>query len=172
MKTIFTIALIFVLSLVCFGQTPPVPVFAETTFNFNLAPIAVPGGNSTLSATEADVMMKITDKDQIGSTNLLNQDMVFIGGRYNRLLPGVSTWFNNHSALINGYQFQFGLTASLGSVRTSNSPKGGWWGERAGVFANYGINDTWGIGIEVQWNNFPGVARHVPSIALGPSFHF
>ncbi len=98
--------------------------------------------------------------------------MVFIGGRYNRLLPSVSNWLNNHSGVINGYKFQFGLTASLGSVRTSNSPKGGWWGERAGFFALYGINETWGIGLEAQWNNFPGVARHVPSIGLGPNFHF
>lgn len=169
---VFACMLALVISVPVFAQTAEAPIFNQTTFNFNLAPISLPGGTNTLSATEADVMLKITDKDQIGSTNLLNQDMVFVGGRYNRLLPSVSTWLNNHSGVINGYKFQFGLTASLGSVRVSGAPKGGYWGERAGFFANYGINDTWGIGLEAQWNNFPGVARHTPSIALGPSFHF
>lgn len=175
-KIVKTLVVICIMALAfatpVFAQTAEAPIFNQTTFNFNLAPISLPGGLNTLSATEADLMLKITDKDQIGSTNLLNQDMVFVGGRYNRLLPIVSEWINNHSGVINGYKFQFGLTASLGSVRVSGAPKGGYWGERAGFFANYGINDNWGIGLEAQWNNFPGVARHTPSIALGPSFHF
>jgi len=75
---------------------------------------------------------------------------------------------------LNGYQFQLGITASAGVVRTpvGAGVNASHWGERAGLFLNYAINGTVGLGFEGQWTNLPGYAHTTYSLAFGPNFHF
>ncbi len=149
------------------------PAFSDTTVTFNLTPISLPGLGQSLSAAETDVILNLTTNNQIGETTLVGTNFTFVGGRYNRIIPQVSNWLNNLSPNLNGMQFQVGVTSSLGVVRDNSTSH---WGERAGVFANYAINNTWAMGLDVEANNLPGQpTQHGNwnySLAFGPSFHF
>jgi hypothetical protein len=151
--------------------TPP-QAFAETTITFNLTPISLPGASTSVGGAETDALIALTPNNHIGETTLIDSGFTFIGGRYNRTFPSISTWLNNLSPNINGYQFQFGLTSSVGVVRVPGALNPSHWGERAGAFINYQINGTWGVGLEGQWCNFPGYAHNTYSLAFGPNFHF
>jgi hypothetical protein len=153
-------------------QTQP-SAFPETTVSFGLSPITLPGAKTSVAGAETDVFIKITPNFAIGETTLVSADYTFVGGRGNYVIPQFSTWLNNHSPGLNGYQFQLGITGSLGVSRGQLGPNGiSHWGERAGMFLNYSFNGTTGLGIESQWCNFPGYAHSTYSIAFGPNFHF
>lgn len=161
-----------------YAQTPasvPQPsAFPSTTYNFNLTPITLPGTKASIGGAEVDMKIGLTPNFQAGETSLIGADYSFIGGRGDYTIPQFSKWLQNASPTLNGYQFQLGITASAGVIRspialgTSQSH----WGERAGMFLNYAVSGTTGLGIEAQWCNFPGYANSTYSLAFGPNFHF
>jgi hypothetical protein len=169
------IVIVLMLAGVSWAQTPQPTAFPETTYNFNLSPIAMPGKvKSSLAGAETDVKIKVTTNFSIGESTLVAPDYTFMGGRIDYVIPQFSKWLQNVSPTINGYQFQLGLTGSAGGVRT---PVGVgtsqyFWGERAGVFLNYAVNGNVGLAAEGQWCNFPGYAHTTYSFAFGPNFHF
>lgn len=175
MKKFFISILVLLFSTIAFTQTTPQPTaFPSTTVNFNLSPIALPGAKSSVTGAETDLKLKVTTNVSVGETTLVGGDYAFVGGRSDYVIPSFSKWLQNHSPSLNGYQFQLGATASLGVVR---APVGvgvsqSHWGQRAGMFLNYSVNGTTGIGFEAQWCNFPGYAHNTYSIAFGPNFHF
>jgi hypothetical protein len=184
MKTVLTLLCVLVLALAVAGQTPaptpaPTPTpsaFSTTTVNFNLSPITLPGAKTSVAGAETDIKLKLTTNFEAGETTLISGDYSFIGGRGDYVIPQFSKWLNNISPNLNGFQFQLGLTGSAGVTRTpspvSTSTNVSHWGERAGVFLNYALNGTTGLGFEAQWCNFPGYAHNTYSIAFGPNFHF
>jgi hypothetical protein len=178
MKTLsIALSLLAALLLVAsaFAQTAPTPTtgaFPETTVTLNLTPIVLPGLSNSQGGAETDIMIAPSNAFAIGESTLVSSSMVFTGGRGNYIIKPLSTWLQNHSPNLNGYQFQFGLTGSLGVVKPISSPGTAHWGERAGVFLNYAINGQWGTGFEAQWGNFPGIQHNTWTLAFGPNFHF
>ena len=173
MKYLF--ACILILSAVAFAQSTPPSVFNSTTMSFSLTPITLPGtAQGTLSGAETDVLFPFTTNNMFGETTLVGES-TFIGGRYNRVFPSVAKYLENHTALT-GANFQFGLTSSLGVVKSSVKPS---WGGRAGFFLNYAPagSQNFAIGFEAQANYLPNYSgpnsRHwIPSVAVGPNFRF
>jgi hypothetical protein len=161
--------LFFALALATAVAQIPAPVFSTTTVNFNLSQLSLPGARQSVAGAETDVLLTVTPNNQFGETTLVNPSFTFVGGRYNRTFPAVSNWLNNLSPNLDGMQFQFGVTASLGAVQASNVSH---WGERAGAFINYAVSNSWTLGFEAQWCNLPGYQHNTYSIALGPAFHF
>jgi len=170
MKKILTL-LILLSSAFCFSQTAA-STFPETTVSLSLSPISLPGNKSTLAGAETDVLINPSNTFALGPTSILGSSMVFTGGRVNVVIKPISTYIQNHSPNLNGYQFQFGVTSSVGVVKPVGSVGNVHWGERAGVFVNYAINGNWGTAVDVQWGNFTGVQSNTWTLAFGPNFHF
>jgi hypothetical protein len=167
MKKLAFVVVVLVLSLACSAQTP----FQGTTVSFGLTPITLPTFGQTLAGMETDTLFHLTNNNVIGPTVLVSSD-TFVGGRYNRIFPSVSTWLQKYTALT-GNQFEVGWTASAGVVNASKEQ----WGARTGVFVNYAPSgsSTWDIGFEAQANYLPGIVtqgKWVQSFAVGPHFHF
>lgn len=178
-QTSATAIVILILSGLAIGQTTPPPApqptaFPTTTVSFNLTPISLPGAKTSVSGAEVDAFLKLTSNISFGETSLISGGYSFIGGRVNYVIPQFSKWLNNTSPTLNGYQFQLGVTGSLGVDRVPTGPgvSASHWGERAGLFLNYAVNGTVGLGMEAQWCNFPGYAQTSYSVAFGPNFHF
>jgi hypothetical protein len=175
MKSLALAALCLALSVCAIAQTPaPAPsAFQDTTVSFNLTPISLPGAKSTIGGAETDVLLPVSTNNVFGETTIVDSGYEFFGGRYNRKIPAFSKWLNNVSPVLNGYQFELSLTASVGVVDLPGAvPAQHHWGERAGFNLNYSVNGTVGLALEAQWNNFPGYAHNAPSVAFGPNFHF
>lgn len=172
-KTLLCIA-VLAFSVSAFCQTPQPTAFPSTTVNFNLTPITLPGAKTSVAGAETDVKLKITQNFSVGETSLLSGDYSFIGGRGDYVIPQFSKWLQNHSPMLNGYQFQLGITGSTGVVRTPAGAgvNASHWGQRAGVFLNYAVSGNVGLGAEAQWCNLPGYAHTTYSVAFGPNFHF
>jgi hypothetical protein len=174
MKNAIAVAVAFLaLSLAGLAQTQP-SAFPTTTYNFNLTPISLPGAKTSVAGAESDIKLKITTNLALGETNIISGNYSFIGERADYVIPQFSKWLQNVSPTLNGYQFQLGLTQSLGVTRTPQSlgASASHWGERAGVFLNYAVSNNVGLGAEAQWCNFPGYAHSTYSVAFGPNFHF
>jgi len=159
---------------VMLGQsTPPnTSAFPSTTVSFNLSPITLPGVKSTVAGAETDVLLTPSNSFQVGETTLTSSSMIFVGGRGNYVIKSVSDFIQNHSPNLNGYQFQFGFTGSVGVVKPVGVVGNPHWGERGGVFLNYAVNGQWGMGVDAEWGNFPGVQHNTWTFAFGPNFHF
>lgn len=172
MKTL--IFAILALSLAAVAQTPePIPsAFPSTTVTFNLSPITLPGLKSTIAGAETDILISPSNSLSVGETTVTGASMLFVGGRAQYVIKPVSQFIQTHSPNLNGYQFQFGVTSSLGVVKPVDIAGTAHWGERAGVFLNYAINGQWGMGLDTEWGNFPGVQHNTWTLAFGPSFHF
>lgn len=175
-KALSFVILVCLCTVAGFAQTPaPAPsAFPETTYNFNLSPITLPGAKTSVAGAETDVKIKITPNLAAGETTLISADYSFIGGRGDYVIPQFSKWLQNASPMLNGYSFQLGVTASAGVIRTpiGLGQSQSHWGERAGVFLNYAVSGNTGLGLEAQWCNFPGYAHTTYSVAFGPNFHF
>jgi hypothetical protein len=170
MKTAILALLSIFLALPLAAQTTPAPTpFAGTSVSFGLTPITLPSVGTTLAGAETDTLFHFTTNNLVGATVLVSSS-TFVGGRYNRIFPSVSTWLQNHTALT-GNQFEVGFTASGGVVESGKSQ----WGGRGGFFVNYALNGSWAMGFEAQANYLPGIVtagKWAPSIAVGPNFHF
>ena len=155
-------------SVAAFAQTTTNP-FASSTVSFGLTPITLPTIGQTLAGAETDTLFHFTTNNMVGSTIVVSSS-TFIGGRYNRIFPFISSYLQNHTAL-QGNQFQVGLTLSGGITETSKTQ----WGGRGGIFVNYALNNSWAMGFEAQANYLPGivtVGKWAPSVAVGPLFRF
>jgi hypothetical protein len=172
MKTLVLIAAILA-SAVCFGQQQS--AFIDTTYSFGLTPVTLPGVGTTVAGAESDILVSLTPNNDVGPTTLISND-TFVGGRYDRVIPQVATWLQNHTALT-GYNYQFGVTSSLGIVKGAANH----WGERAGFFLRWAPSGStsFSLAFEVQANHLPGITDQVPkqsswlpSVALSPTFRF
>lgn len=174
MKHLFALLAVSTLSLAAVAQTPQPSAFPSTTYNFNLTPITLPGAKTSVAGAETDVKIGITTNFQVGETTLIAPEYSFIGGRFDYTIPQFSKWLQNISPQLNGYQFQLGVTASAGVVRSpvALGVSQSHWGERAGMFLNYAISGNTGLGLEAQWCNLPGFQHTTYSLAFGPNFHF
>lgn len=176
MRRASILAIFFI--LVAFGaaqtSTTSSSAFPSTSVTFNLTPVTLPGAKTSLAGAETDAKLKVSTNLAIGETNLIGGDYAFIGERSDYVIPQFSKWLQNTSPTLNGYQFQLGVTQSLGVIRSpvSAGTNASHWGERAGMFLNYAMNGNTGLGFEAQWCNFPGYAHSTYSIAFGPNFHF
>ena len=171
----FALFAVLLLSVAAVAQSASQPsAFPTTTFNFNLTPVTLPGAKTSVAGAETDVKMKITTNFALGETNLISGNYSFIGERSDYVIPQFSKWLQNISPTLNGYQFQLGVTQSLGVVRTpiALGQNQSHWGERAGMFLNYAVNNNVGLGLEAQWTNLPGYQHSTYSLAFGPNFHF
>jgi len=167
MKLLIITALFVALVATCVAQAPP-SAFESTSISFNLTPITLPGQQQTLSGAETDALVHFTPNNIFGETTLISTSP-FVGGRYERVFPSIANWLQNHTSLTGG-NFQAGITMSLGVVKADKTH----WGERAGIFLKYAPSgaSNFNIGIDAEWNNLPGIAHHIPSIAVGPNFRF
>jgi hypothetical protein len=169
MRWLQSLLMLVVLTGISFCQTPASTPFAGTSVSFSLTPVTLPGYGQTLAGAESDTLFHFTTNNMIGSTVLVSSS-TFVGGRYNRIFPSISTWLQNHTALT-GNQFEVGLTFSGGVIEATKSQ----WGGRGGFFVNYALSNSWAMGFEAQANYLPGMAplgKWAPSIAVGPNFHF
>lgn len=170
MRTAIAVTLMCIcVALSGFAQTAPPPsAFETTTLSFALSPITLPSTVSTLSGAETDLLMHFTPNNVFGATSLISSS-TFVGGRYEHAFPSIANYLQNHTSLTGG-NFQAGVTASLGVVKADKER----WGERAGFFLKYAPSGAtnFNLGIDVEWNNLPGIAHHIPSIAIGPNFRF
>jgi hypothetical protein len=163
---------------VCVGQTvaptpapaaQPQSAFAETTYNFALSPITLPGTGTTLSGAESDVMVNFTQNNAFGATTLISNN-TFVGGRYDRTFPSVANFLQSKTALT-GYNYQFYVTGSVGVVRSAVNH----WGERAGVGLRWAPagSTSFSVAFEATANRLPGIADSwIPAIAVSPQFRF
>ena len=174
MNKALVVSILVLVSLPLFAQTPAPSAFPSTTYNFNLTPVTLPGAKTSVAGAETDVKLKITTNFALGETNLISGNYSFIGERSDYVIPAFSKWLQNVSPTLNGYQFQLGITQSLGVVRTpiALGSSASHWGERAGAFLNYAVSGNVGLGVEAQWTNLPGYQHSTYSIAFGPNFHF
>lgn len=166
---------VLILTLAAVAQTTPPPsAFSTTSISFGLTPITLPGtSQGTLSGAETDIMFPLTTNNHFGQTILIG-DSTFIGGRYERVIPSIAKYLQNHTALTGG-NFEFSVTSSLGVVKGAKSS----WGGRAGFSLKYAPagSTSFNIGFEAQANYLPNYAgpnsQHwVPSLAIGPNFRF
>jgi hypothetical protein len=171
MKTLLLAVCIVLMTAVCFCQTTPTTppsAFQDTTISFNLTPITLPRTGTTLAGAETDALIAFTPNNAIGETTLISAEP-FIGARYERTFPSIAKWLQNHTSLTGG-NFEAGITISGGVVKANKE----YWGERAGIFLKYAPNGAtnFNIGVDAEWNNLPGIAHNIPSIAVGPNFRF
>lgn len=165
-----TLALVLSLATLASSQTPTTPpsAFSATTISFGLSPLTLPGTDQTLTGMETDAMIHFTPNNIFGSTTLISTEP-FIGGRYDRVFPSIANFLENHTALTGGH-YEAYATVSFGVVKADRSH----YGERAGIGLRYAPNgsDNFDVGVEIQWNNLPGIAHNKPSVVVGPHFRF
>lgn len=167
MKSLSLAVVVCLLSIASFAQAPP-SAFASTTISFGLTPLSLPRSGQTLTGMETDALVHFTPNNIFGETTLISNSP-FVGGRYDRVFPSVAKFLQNHTSLTGG-NFEAYATVSLGVVLSDKER----WGERAGIGLKYAPSgsDNFNIGVEAQWNNFPGIAHNIPSVAVGPNFRF
>jgi hypothetical protein len=175
MKQISILVLAVALVLACplFAQAPP-NAFDPTSFSFNLSPISLPGLGTTLAGAETDALFSLSTNNNLGMTTLVGNS-TFLGGRYERVIPQVANYLQNHTALTGG-NYEFGITSSVGVVKV---PARDYWGGRAGFFLKYAPagSQSFNIAFEAQANYLPEYGgttspHWVASIAVGPNFRF
>lgn len=166
--TLATLCFVFCCAAVAQTASPPASAFADTTVTFGLTAVTLPSRVTTLSGAETDILLNVSANNVLGESNLIS-GAPFLGGRYIRLFPSASKWIQEHTAFTGGH-FQVGATTSFGVVKSSTPH----YGERFGFVLNYAPegSSTFGLGLDVEANNLPGIARWAPSIAIAPTFHF
>lgn len=156
----------------------PVPVFAQSTpfstFSINLDPVSLPGNKQTVAGTEGGTMLRFTPNNGIGLQTIFapGDNFQYYSGRYDRHIPYLSNKLQNASPTLNGYKFDFGVTASAGVVRITGPASTQHYGFTGGGFVNYYVNNTWSLGAEVQYAKFPGLNNSTFTVALDPAVHF
>lgn len=174
--------LITLLFLVCGLPLASLAQFAPAvkTFSMTTQAISLPGGRSTVAATDTGLTFNVTQNFALRSDNIVTPmsgsslQGAYFGG-FNYTLPALSTKLNNASPNLNGLRFQFYLTASAGVDRiTSASGIVQHYAFLAGGGMNYDLNasGSWRLGVEVRYAKLPGYANNTVIAAVGPSFHF
>lgn len=175
-KAIAFVALALTLVIPVHAQTTSAPTaFPTSTVSFGLTPITLPSFGQTLSGAESDTMFNFTNYNQFGISTIVSSS-TYIGPRYSRIFPSISTWLQNSTAL-QGNHYQVGLSFSGGVVEASKQQ----WGGDAGIFVNYAPNgsNTWGIAFDVAAAYLPGIVnadgghhKFIPKVSIGPAFKF
>jgi hypothetical protein len=142
-----------------------------TTFSINLTPLVLPGGKASVAGMESGVALTVTPNLDLRELNLTGSSFNFFGAGANYRFPAVSRFIGNHT-LLNGLDFQFYGTGTVGVVNALNGPAGGHWGEMVGGGVNYSINGVWSLGAELQYAKLPGYANNTYTVAIGPQIHF
>jgi len=177
MKTIALAFLCLALTLAGFAQTTPPAApapsaFPSTNFSVILTPTQLPGGKSSVTGTMNGASITVTPNLDVENLNVISTSFNYFSGGAKYFFPSLSKALNNASPTLNGYNFQFYLTGTLGSVRVLGGPQGGHWGETIGGGINYALNGSVGLGVEAQYAKLPGYANNTYLVAFGPNFHF
>jgi hypothetical protein len=170
MKKVTLVLLAVFATSLCFAQT------ASTTYTFALAPVSVPGLGQTVAGTEAIVAVQISNSVSLGETNIIapGNNFQYFGGRGFYQIDWLSKKLNNISPTLNGLQFQFIPTLSVGVGRITAPVTQQHIGFTAGGIVNYrfGASGTWALGGKVEYAKFPGLKNNGWIASFGPSLHF
>lgn len=180
MKVAALVCLLFV-PLMARAQATASPAPAATTtttFAMTASALALPGNHQTVSGSVSGIMFSPTSKFDFREDNLVPAvpgQLAFFGG-FNYHLPPISTAIQNGTNL-NGFNFDFYLTGSLGVTRITDSSNNtaSHYAGLAGVGVNYKLSKggTWAMGFEARAARLPGMASGWTAvISLGPSIHF
>jgi hypothetical protein len=177
MKRVLMLPLL-ILALACaaFPQEPPAQSVTNA-FSLTLAPISLPGGKQTVVGTDSGLTFSPTTNFDLREDNILAPGQNFQGffGGINYRLPFLQTKLQNTSPTVNGYRFQFYVTASAGIDRiTGPSSTTQHYAFMAGGGVNYDLtgSGTWTMGGEVRYAKFPGLNNNTVVVAVGPAVHF
>lgn len=173
-------SLLFAFSLHAQSSTPTTPSTPTglSTFALTATPVALPGNHQTVAGTIAGLTFTPTQNFDLREDNILVPGQNFQGyfGGFNYRLPAISTAVNNVSPNLNGYRFQFYLTASMGVDRITppNENTAQHYAFLAGGGVNYMLTSggMWTLGVEIRYAKFPGLANNTAIVSLGPSIHF
>jgi hypothetical protein len=173
MKIVAAFLFALVLSISAHAQAAPVSAFSLTA-----QPVSLPGGKSTIVGMITGLTFTPTPNLDLREDNILaagNNVQVFAGG-FNYRLPVLSSKLNNVSPNLNGYRFQFYITASVGVDRITQVD--GTTAQHYAVLAGGGLNydvtgsGRWTFGGEVRYAKLPGFANSTAIVSVGPSLHF
>lgn len=170
--------ILWVLALALLGS----PAFAQTgtpsttnTFALTATAVSLPGGGQTIAGSVAGITFTPTANLDLREDNLLASGAQGFFGGFNYRLPVLSTKLNNMSPTLNGYRFQFYVTASAGVDRiTSGVVTAQHYAFLAGGGINYDLTGSgrWTFGGEVRYAKLPGLANNTAIVSVGPSIHF
>lgn len=170
MKTL--IALLLLTSALVMGQNAPLPT---QTWSTTFTAVAIPGNQTTLAATVADIGISPTPNSTIMFETLQSPSAPNFAGAYGPAfayrINKFSTWLNNMSPNLSGYRFRFSLLGS-GLVINAN---GNHYGGTARFRTEYalGTSGTWNLGVEVGAARLPGVApKWGKLVAVGLPINF
>jgi hypothetical protein len=153
------------------STVPPV-----NTFTLTATPLALPSGQSTFMGTDAGFTFTPTQNFDLREDNLVAPSANFTAffGGFNYRLPVLSTKLNNVSPNLNGYRFQFYITASAGVDRIAAATTREHYSFLAGGGVQYDLtgSGTWTLGGEVRYAKLPGLANNTAIVTFGPSIHF
>lgn len=164
-------ALLLLIAVPAFGQSAVQP------FSLTSQAISLPGGGQTTVATLAGFTFTPTANFDLKDTNLVSGGNFqgFYGG-FNYRLPVLSSKLNNISPTVNGFRFQFYITASAGIDRVADASGNvrQHYSFLAGGGVNYDLTNSgsWTLGGEVQYAKLPGLANNTAIVSFGPAWHF
>lgn len=167
MPIVFTLAILSAIS--AHAQT--------TTFSLTSQAVTLPGGKSTLVGVSTGIALTVTPNFDLREENFIASQansMIFLGG-FNYRLPILQTKLNNMSPTLNGFRFQFYITASAGVNRLAlSSGTISHSALLAGGGLNYDMTSTgrWTFGAEIRYARLPGMAMNSAIVAIGPTLHF
>ena len=150
------------------------PTFSTQTFAVNAGAISLPGNKSTTAGALTGMTMQVTPNFNLRQTDFVGASgsglTAYFGGADYTIAP-FSTWLNNISPNLNGYNFQLQVTGSAGVDSTSTGEHYAFLG---GGRLNYKIasSSTWGLAIDVEYAKLPGYKNNTVIVAVGPTIHF
>lgn len=149
---------------------------AQQTFSLTAQPLMIPGsktGGQTLAAAITGITLTVTPNFDLRNDDIITSDGNLQGyfGGFTYRLPALSKGLNNKSSTLNGYNFQFYLTASAGENYVSNRSHVGFL---AGGGLNYKVTSggAWTFGVEVRYAKLPGYHNNTAIVSVGPTLHF
>jgi len=174
MRKAISVLMFLFLASVLHAQTPAPPL---AMFSLTAQPVALPGNHQTVAGTVAGVTFTPTANFDLREDNILAPGQNFQGffGGFNYRLPAISTKLNNVSPNVNGYRFDFYITASAGVDRiTLPTNTAQHYAFLAGGGITYDLTNsgTWTLGVEVRYAKLPGLANNTAIVSVGPAWHF
>ncbi len=186
-RKLLTLFSFFVFGVLTLAQTPaPVPVAIQaTTFSVTTSAISLPGNRQSTSGALVGVNIAVTPNLSFEQTDFTDADGMtsgFYGGvRY--IVPKFSTWLDNASPNLSGYDFQLSLSAHFGIDHVVPVGESGGqlaaqqhFSAMAGPRLSYAPkgSSTWSLAVDVRWLNLPrpGQRPNTWLVAAGPIIHF
>jgi hypothetical protein len=165
------------LGVMAFAQTPAQPQVSVNAFSITAAPITLPGNaGSTLGGALTGVTLGVTNSFALRQTNFVSTDASVKGyfGGIDYVIPKFSTWLNNISPNLNGFDWKLEATGSVGASQISGNANSH-WAFLAGGRLSYAIagSSTYSLAVEIQDFNTPGLAhRNNLIVSVGPRITF